>query len=717
MTGPNSIDWYRQLRIVLSIKDKLNYLEKPIPPAHVEPAGQHVAPEILAAHTAWIKGSKEIAGLMLMTIEPEIQQDLENLHDHEMLLELKICFPSKLSRSFFKLREIFTLASRKNGSQLARKTFNELHAMLKLYEQTLPKNNAPALHAIRAGKNKLAYAPKPKVPPPPKREDPAKDSICHECGETGHWKRNCPQYLAELWKKKKNAASGVGGSGLRASRKLKPRLLACTWAMVNMKLLKQLTSTRTRHALDPMCLYIDVEEHELGDLDKPVNYKAALLDPESNKWLNAMNVEMQSMKDNEVWVLVELPPNDIRAIRILIAITAYYDYEIWQMDIKTAFLNGYLNEEVYMEQPKGEAAYILVIKIYRDRSRRLIGLCQSAYIKRYYMENSKRGSIPMQKKLKLSKSQGASTPAELKRMQNVPYASAVGSIMYASAKQSIFATSFAEAGYIVAFDASKEAVWVRKFISGLGVVSTIEEPISMYCDNTEAITIANESGITKVFIRMRLVEALETGFKFGSMSASKRESRKMSRCSHALYLTSKLHSKSECGNLKPDDWSNGSNVVTFGVGLPIAEQLQVKELREKNSKFYVPLRMGNINTQQNNRILPNAFSTMTLEDLSWNMDTNADNKCSVEFDEFGFSIKDFLTRHIILRCDSSGDLYPVTKSSPPPSALLSVSHATWHQRLGHIGAEVLLSLISNILFHVIKRNLHLFVMLANLKNM
>ncbi|GJX93676.1 retrotransposon protein, putative, ty1-copia subclass [Tanacetum coccineum] len=64
------------------------------------------------------------------------------------------------------------------------------------------------------GTNKHAYAPKPKIPPPPKREDPTNDSICHECSETGHWKRNCPQYLAELLKKKKNAASGVGGSGI-----------------------------------------------------------------------------------------------------------------------------------------------------------------------------------------------------------------------------------------------------------------------------------------------------------------------------------------------------------------------------------------------------------------------------------------------------------------------------------------------------------------------
>nr|GFA49476.1 hypothetical protein [Tanacetum cinerariifolium] len=59
---------------------------------------------------------------------------------------------------------------------------------------------------------------------------------------------------------------------------------------------------------DRMCLYIDAEEHELGDLGEPANYKAALLDPKSEKWLNAINVEMQSMKHNEVWVLVELFP-------------------------------------------------------------------------------------------------------------------------------------------------------------------------------------------------------------------------------------------------------------------------------------------------------------------------------------------------------------------------------------------------------------------------
>ncbi|GJS38172.1 retrotransposon protein, putative, ty1-copia subclass [Tanacetum coccineum] len=82
-----------------------------------------------------------------------------------------------------------------------------------------------------------------------------------------------------------------------------------------------------------------------------------------------------------------------------------------------------------------EAAFILRIKIYRDRSKRLIGLSQNAYmdkiLKRYKMDNSKRSHIPMQERLDLNKSQGAQTPKEVNRMKNVPYASAVGSIMYA----------------------------------------------------------------------------------------------------------------------------------------------------------------------------------------------------------------------------------------------------------------------------------------------
>ena len=43
----------------------------------------------------------------------------------------------------------------------------------------------------------------------------------------------------------------------------------------------------------------------------------------------------------------------LKSIQTLLAIAAHYDYEIWQMDVKTAFLNGYIEEEIFMEQPKG----------------------------------------------------------------------------------------------------------------------------------------------------------------------------------------------------------------------------------------------------------------------------------------------------------------------------------------------------------------------------
>ncbi|GKG07770.1 hypothetical protein Tco_0330739 [Tanacetum coccineum] len=101
-------------------------------------------------------------------------------------------------------------------------------------------------------------------------------------------------------------------------------------------------SAMTHRAPNRLCLNVEVDEHSLGGLNEPTNYKAAMLDPESDKWLDAMNAKMQSMKDNQVWCLVDLPlmvrlvdyeetfspVADIRAIRILIAIAAFYDYEI-----------------------------------------------------------------------------------------------------------------------------------------------------------------------------------------------------------------------------------------------------------------------------------------------------------------------------------------------------------------------------------------------------
>ncbi|GJY23248.1 retrovirus-related pol polyprotein from transposon TNT 1-94 [Tanacetum coccineum] len=182
--------------------------------------------------------------------------------------------------------------------------------------------------------------------------------------------------------------------------------------------------------------------------------------PVRRSWLDAMNAEMQSMKYNQVWRLVDLPPNcktvrskwffkkktDIdgnvdtyKALLVAKAIAVIYDYEIWQMDVKTAFLNGYLDEDIYMVQPEGFVDLKHSRKVCKLQ-RSIYGLNQASRswnkrfdeeIKRFKMDNIKRGNILMQERLDLNKTQGATTPGEVKRMQNVPYASTVGSIMYA----------------------------------------------------------------------------------------------------------------------------------------------------------------------------------------------------------------------------------------------------------------------------------------------
>ncbi|GJX75179.1 hypothetical protein Tco_0313774 [Tanacetum coccineum] len=163
------------------------------------------------------------------------------------------------------------------------KTLAELHVMLKLHEKgILKKAKTPVVLAIREGKihkdkkkpqgakgkakgkNKLAYDPKTKIPSPLNRDNPINDSIYHHCKEVGHVQEECLSYHDELTREK-NAIRG---------------------------------SARIPQAPNRHEYYVDVEEYELRDLDEPPNYKAALADPESDKWLEAMNIEMQSMKDN-----------------------------------------------------------------------------------------------------------------------------------------------------------------------------------------------------------------------------------------------------------------------------------------------------------------------------------------------------------------------------------------------------------------------------------
>ncbi|GKB01799.1 putative reverse transcriptase domain-containing protein [Tanacetum coccineum] len=83
----------------------------------------------------------------------------------------------------------------------------------------------------------------------------------------------------------------------------------------------------------------------------------------------------------------------------------------------------------------GDATYILGIKIYRDRTKHLIGLSQDTYLdkilKRFRMENFKKRNLPLHHGIKISKDLCPKIDDELDKMSRVPYASAIGSIMYA----------------------------------------------------------------------------------------------------------------------------------------------------------------------------------------------------------------------------------------------------------------------------------------------
>jgi len=85
-----------------------------------------------------------------------------------------------------------------------------------------------------------------------------------------------------------------------------------------------------------------------------------------------------------------------------------------------------------------------------------------------------------------------------------------------------------------------------------------------------------------------------------------------------------------------------------------------------------PLRLNNVLVSP--PLVKNLISIHTL---------TRDNNVSVEFDPFGFSIKDLPTHTVLLRCNNHGELYPLAPS--PPEALVTTAPTIelWHQRLGH----------------------------------
>ncbi|KAM2043175.1 hypothetical protein ACFXTI_036479 [Malus domestica] len=328
----------------------------------------------------------------------------------------------------------------------------------------------------------------------------------------------------------------------------------------------------------PDFVYLQETEYNIGDEDDPITFHQAVNSSKAELWQAAMAEELAAMEKNKVWMLVPLPCNakpigckwvfktkrntvgkverhkarlvakgftqregidynetfspvsSKDSLRVIMALTAHFNLELHQMDVKSAFLNGDLFEEIVMVQPPGfveegkesmvcrlnksiyglkqssrqwyikfdqvvaafgfeenkiddciylkvsgskfiflvlyvdnillassdsnllhttkgmltesfdmkdlgEAHFVLGIEIERDRSKRMLRLSQKTYIdrilKRFNMEKCAGGELPIAKGDKLSTDQCPKNDLEKNEMKDKPYASLVGSIMYA----------------------------------------------------------------------------------------------------------------------------------------------------------------------------------------------------------------------------------------------------------------------------------------------
>ncbi|KAG8502301.1 hypothetical protein CXB51_002217 [Gossypium anomalum] len=308
------------------------------------------------------------------------------------------------------------------------------------------------------------------------------------------------------------------------------------------------------------------------DDDIPVTYQEAMQSLESDKWKSAMDEEMQSLRKNNTWELAQLPKGK-RAIGC-----KWLNFELAQLDVKTTFLHGELEEEIYMTQPEGyedaggrnwvcklnKSLYglkqsprqwyksFIYLLLYVDdmliasKSQKEIDKLKAQLNQEFKMKDlgeakkilgmeisrdRQRGKLCLNQKQYLKK-----TEEEREYMEKVPYANAVGSLMYAmilrylqktvdvglvfeqdealgqfvvgyvdsdfagdldkrrsttgylftlakapvswkSTLQSTVAISTTEAEYTAVTEAVKEAIWLNGLLEDLGVV---QSHISLY---------------------------------------------------------------------------------------------------------------------------------------------------------------------------------------------------------------------------------------------
>nr|GEU95506.1 hypothetical protein [Tanacetum cinerariifolium] len=543
LSGVNFNDWYRTLRIVLRVADTYDY-NQPLETASEEDKAAWKAE--YKKHNDAVEIYNLVDALHSCKQAPSLNKDfgdfVRNFNMH--------CVGKKVTELHALLIDY------EKGLKDKAPTPQVLTIQKGRENKPKPQANKKDKSKGKTDKNKkvVPYQPKPKHNPLKRKENPNKDQTCHHCYVARHWKRNCPLYLEELRKHKDKAEHGAAalGNGAQAAVEaievfdlvlpsgLVLKLNNCYYAPSILRGLGceayMKRDSDKLHQRSVKCVFVGYPKETMGYY--------FYFSPENKvivaRYENFLERDFISQKfsgrDNDLEDdhMDTLPSENTSKI-----------------PVESKSLGSPPELIPVCRTTRAPNRLCLNIEVEDDEvgDLREVANYKAAMLdpdKKYNMHNSKKGYLPMEVKHDLSNELCASTPEEVAYIKKVPYASDVGSIMYVvrcirpdvalaqnlvsryqqnpgklhwvtvkhirkylrntrdmflmyggKPDTELVVISFCEASWQSASETAMEAVWIRKFVGDLGVMSSINKRINMYCDNSAAIIFANEPKIMK----------------------------------------------------------------------------------------------------------------------------------------------------------------------------------------------------------------------------